>query len=324
MTTRSRRRWHPGQTLLCKVLLRQTLLCALLCAGSSTLVAQSVAVLRAQSHATENAAPLTLHIERTALGQTSIAPWPASHIDWMLVRAAGEQLNLHQPAADHSAHGDGRDDGDGDGDAGEDHQGTVCTVEPIASGMHMIAIDLAPRLEQIPSSSLREFLATRVGEGTLPGGWREALPEGTVTVRRVESSKLLVRVGAGEHPSAGSATTQGKTGQQVEIRLQADPTLVPVAHDLPVKVYLPAVTAGATRVLATHGTSGATRSFRTDGGGRGAFTLGRQGPWLFEVHFARPLPDEDDADWEIFSATLSFAVPLGAEPLGADRGEVDR
>jgi len=92
-----------------------------------------------------------------------------------------------------------------------------------------------------------------------------------------------------------------------------------VAHDLPVKVYLPAVTAGATRVLATHGESGATRSFRTDGGGRGAFTLGRQGPWLFEVHYARPLPDDDAVDWEIFSATLSFAVPYGPGSEGSDR-----
>lgn len=314
MTTRSRRCWHTGQTPLRSGLLF-TLICAGICAGSSSLVAQSVAVLRAQSHGTADSAPLALHVERTALGQTTIVPWPASHIDWMLVRAAGEQHNLHQPAAD----GDDGAGADSAAAGGSLHHVSTHTVEPIAPGMHMIAIDLTPRLELIPSSSLREFLATRLGEGTLPAGWRESLPEGMVTVRRIESSKLLVRVGTGEHPSAGSATTQGKTGQQVEIRLQADPTLVPVAHDLPVKVYLPGVTAGATRVLATHGESGATRSFRTDGGGRGAFTLGRQGPWLFEAHYARPLPDDETADWEIFSATLSFAVPYGSGREDSDR-----
>lgn len=256
------------------------------------LAAQSVAVLRAETSATADSAPLALHIERNAPGLEVASSWPADGIDWMLVRAAGQQHNSHHPAADTSG-------------------GTRHSIAPIATGMHMIAVDMAPRLERIPSSSLREFLATRVGEGTLPAGWREQLPATTVLVRRIESSKLLLRVGSGEHPSAGSATIQGKTGQQVEIRLQADPTLVPVAHDLPLKVYLPEVTAGATLVLATQGATGASHSFRTDGGGRGAFTLGRPGPWLFEVHYARPLPDDDVADWEIFSATLSFTVPYG-------------
>ena len=294
-TPRRSRRSGPMRCACLAAMALQALL-----AGPTSVAAQAVAVLRAEAHTAGDSAPLALHIERSSPGQTLVPPWPAPHIDWMLVRAAGEQHNLHYPAADES-------------------DGTVRTIAPIAAGMHMIAIDLAPRLEQIPSASLREFLATRLGEGTLPAGWRGSLPEGLLTVRRIESAKLLVRVGTGEHPSAGSATTQGKTGQQVEIRLQADPTLVPVAHDLPVKVYLPGVTAGATRVLATHGESGATRSFRTDSGGRGAFTLGRQGPWLFEVHYARPLPDDDDADWEIFSATLSFAVPYGDADEESDR-----
>ena len=221
-------------------------------------------------------------------------------IEWLFLRSAGTQKNLHEAAPDD--------------EAGESFGMPV--AEP---GICMVGLQPRARVVNVPGPELREFLALRLSPETLPAGWREQLPAAPVRVWHIESSKLLVRVRGAEDGSPPSATAQSKAGQPVEIRLLADPTLVPLKHDLPLRVYLPGPRSAGILVLARHADSGRVQSFFTDPRGTGFFTLTGPGWWTVEVHAVRPLPEDDTADWELHTATLSFQVPARDNRKAVDR-----
>ena len=90
-----------------------------------------------------------------------------------------------------------------------------------------------------------------------------------------------------------------------------------VKSDLPLRIYLPFGKREGVKVIARHLESGRTQSFLTDAVGAGFFSVSVPGVWVVEVHGARRLEDDPDADWEIHSATLTFEVPVWDPREGA-------
>ena len=97
----------------------------------------------------------------------------------------------------------------------------------------------------------------------------------------------------------------------MELRPLADPTSVRLRSDLPLKVYVPRGESQGVMVRARHHETGRTQSFLAGPGGTGYFTVSASGVWTVEAHQPVRLEDDPDADWEIASATLTFAVAAG-------------
>jgi hypothetical protein len=222
-------------------------------------------------------------------GEPRNVPWPG-RFDWFFVRAGGGQENLFDPRTS----------------AGKD----ALELMVDRPGITMIGADCAGRIERVGAAELRLFLRTRIGPKTLAEGWEKALVGDALRVRRIESAKVLVRVLGKEGFLPNSATAQSKTGQAVEIRPLADPASVPVKSDLPLRIYVPNPAKAWTKVIARHIATARTQTFLTDSFGSGFFTITVAGVWAVEAHHARVAPDEA-ADWEIYSATLTFEVPPG-------------
>lgn len=221
--------------------------------------------------------------------------WPTERIDWLFIRSPGEQQNREDvgPA---------------------EPRGDSINVTPARPGVTMIGLDTRPGVVNVFGKRLRAF-AERVAldpshERAL-AGIDEATP---VRVRRVESAKTLIRVPDPDgRPASHSAIAQSKTGQKVEIRALADPTTVPVGSDLPVKAYLHGDKLVGAKALATCVATGKTQAAITDSTGACHFTLTDSGAWRIEFHHAEPLEKAPDADWVIYSATLTFeAAETGA------------
>ena len=233
-------------------------------------------------------------------GTLEAVPWPA-RFDWFFVRAGGGQTNLDDPRV------------------AEGRRTLELTAE--RAGITLIAADRPAYVEPIAKGDLRVFLAENVGRSTLKKldlAALNAFDGEALRVRRIESTKALLRVLGKEGFLPNSAVAQSKTGQAVEIRPLADPTSVPVKSDLPLRVYVPNPGKQGTKVIARHLGTGRTQTFFTDRMGAGFFTINMAGLWMVEAHHARPAKDEN-ADWEIHTATLTFEVPPGDPRQGGGK-----
>jgi hypothetical protein len=105
----------------------------------------------------------------------------------------------------------------------------------------------------------------------------------------------------------------------VELQPLVDPASIRPGSDLPLRVHVPGGSSAGTKVIARHAGTNAEASFIADAGGTGAFRVAAPGVWTVEAHRARRV-SEPDVDWEIHSATLTFAVPEpGAQREGGGR-----
>ncbi len=267
---------------------------ALVATGS----AQAVRTLLPDRHELSAGSSVDLRLAEEAGGERTTAAWPAERIRWFFVRVAGTQENFDA----YTPLRKGLD---------------FARVRVAHAGIALVGLDLRPRIEEVPAKELTEFLAKRVGPRTLPVGWRWTMERETVRVRRFESTKLLLRSVDEKGWLPSSADAQGKSGQRVEIRPLADPTAVRVNRVLPVRIYLPPGGSDGARVIARHVPSGRVQTFLTRPGGTGHFTVDAAGLWTIETHHARPLLNDEEADWEIHTATLSFEVP----PVPDEEGE---
>lgn len=280
----------------------------LLGAPLHALALQETRFLQAERYEVASGRELALRFGALSEGRLSGVAWPREldaegrDFEWAFVRAAGAQENLErfQPASE-------RED--------------AVLRRLVEPGVTLIATDRRPFVESIPAGEWMAFLAANLGPEALPADWRTRIPEGVVRVRRRESSKLLVRVVGENGWLPNSATAQSKTGQAVELRPLADPTSVALKSDLPLRAYLPAARKDGNKVLAHHHESGRGQTFLTDAMGSGFFTVSVAGVWTVAAHAVRPLADDEGADWELASATLTFEVPAFDPRLsGKERG----
>jgi hypothetical protein len=162
------------------------------------------------------------------------------------------------------------------------------------------------------------LLAARAGVQRAPEAAGE--PEGdgggeggVVRVRRIEASKAIVRATPQPEGLHHSTIVTAKRGERAEIRPLFDPTMLEPESVFPVRVYTEGDGAKGATVIATHVETGAEHRVVADDKAIAILTLDRPGAWRVEFHVATPAAPEDaDADWVVYSATLSFDVIGGA------------
>lgn len=221
--------------------------------------------------------------------EAQAAPWPDEGVAWMLIRAGGGQQNRH----------DVRPARNGD---------RTVAVEITQPGVTVIGIDQRPVISEMTGAELREYIERHVGDPAVREKARELAADRTYRVQHVASAKVLVRTRSADSNPRPAALAMSKTGQAAELRPAADPTALRVGSDLPVTAYIEGAKKEKIRILATNGATGRTATFQEVSGGSGYFRIGEAGPWRVEFHHAAPVSDHKDAEWIIYTATLSFDV----------------
>jgi uncharacterized GH25 family protein len=123
-------------------------------------------------------------------------------------------------------------------------------------------------------------------------------------------AKSIVQVGP---PGAGSQTQVTKPlGLRLEIVPEQSPYTEPPPANLPVRViYEGRPLAGALVKLTNLEHDGAPLEMHlTDHAGRATFTMPKDGTWLLNVIWTKPLPSSRDTDFETIFSSLSFGFPL--------------
>jgi hypothetical protein len=263
-------------------------LTGVLALGLSPAAAQSVMYLGPQTYQARVGERLRLHVDTGRGLAVQRAEWPTDRVAWFLVRAGGTQQNRDRVQPERAGEG-------------------FVTVPLDHVGVTLIGMDAKPRVTDLPAQDFRTLLTAHVGDG--------APRTGSVRVRRIESAKTLVRVLADQAVPAHSAIAQSKTGQAAEIRPLADPTMVKAGSDLPVRVYVDGSKKARVRVSATSVAAGKTYEFVTDATGAGHFRVTHPGVWRIEFCHVEPLANDQQADWALYCATLTFQVASE----GADR-----
>lgn len=215
--------------------------------------------------------------------------WPADNIRWLFVRAHGSQENRDTLEPQRAG-------------------GDTARIDLAHGGVQMIGIDFKPRIETVTAAALRTFLEAHAPADALQP--LAGVPaDQTFRVRRIESTKLLVRAANGE--AAPSEVATGKSGQKAEIRPLADPTCLPVGGDLPLRLYADGDKCGNVRMLATHVASGATREIAVNQSAFANLSISAAGVWRVEFCKAAPAGEDEkpEADWVIWSASATFETP---------------
>lgn len=237
-------------------------------------------------------APLRIAEREFPLSLVRIGPegrrtalWDAEPVDWLFVRGEGTQRNIDAVQT-----------------SGPEGKVTLVPVDP--RHLALVGADLEPRDLELDAAHARAFLHACFPDGEIPASWTEVLERDPVRLRRIECSKLLVRSETDGPLPAPSAVAQSKTGQRVEIRPLADPTVAGVGGDLPFRMYDTRPSAELRALTAYHAESGARGQITFDGKGFGFLRLHAAGRWVVEAHFA----GLDGDVIEIESATLSFTT----------------
>lgn len=248
-------------------------------------------------------------VQVAAPGGDMVRAWEEHPAQWFFVRTGASQDNFDDvPLAG------GRREPGPDGRAQE---APPASVRILIACTAMIGVDLRDTIVEASRQSLLAFAgdAADGGRASIRDLALLAHPDGTAVIRlrRVESAGAVLRSGQRGHDLARPVAT-AKTGQNVEIRLLMDPVAALVGGDIPVRAY---VLGGGHegRVFATAMRSGRVQEFATDERGIGAFALDEPGPWRLELHHLAPAENDIEADWILYTATMTFE----ARNEGADR-----
>ncbi len=269
--------------------------CAVLLATVPTLAgAPMVSFLTPARHTAAPAERVQLRVATGLATDAQPGPWPGSDVAWLFVRDGPTQENRHEVHPDTA-----------DGDA--------IAVELTHPGVALIGVERRPAVLAMTGAELQSFSERNAGP-VAAEKTRALTADRALRVRHLASAKTLIRVQAGGE-SLTSAIATSKTGQSADIRPHFDPTAAQVGSDLPLTIYVEGDKQAGVKVQATNATTGKTESFTTDGGGSGHFRISDAGVWRVEFHRVSPLRDEPEADWAIYSATLTFEVTAkGAGP----------
>jgi len=267
----------------------------LLCAAavSTTLAADpSVAFLPPSRFIVAQGETVTVHFDVGEAKTARPAIWPADRVEWLFVRGGPTQTNRHEVHADHAQRG-------------------AVDVKIEHPGVTLVGVDQRPVVLNLTGDEWRAFLRANVAETSNAAA---RLPEGShpVRVRHVVSTKTLIRAARADGQVNSSPIATGKSGQAVEIRPLFDPTAIRPGSDLPMRLYVDGDKCVGAQGRATHVASGHAVTFVTDREGSAFFRVTEPGLWRVEFHQATPRPGDTAADWNLYTATLTFEVQKGA------------
>jgi hypothetical protein len=234
---------------------------------------------------------LTLRVNSGTPQRAEVAPWPEDQLRYFFVRGGGMQHNRPTlPATER------------DRNAAE---------FPISQhGVSVIALEPKPAVVQMSGEELKSLLLRNVAGAERDARVAALSEKATVRVRRVESATALVRAPEAAGEQAGpSSIAMSKLGLRVELRSLIDPTVSPAGSDWAVRAYIEGSNKSNVQVQATSLADGKTQTALTDRSGAARFHFGVGGSWRVEFHQAQPLENDSQADWVLYSGTLTFEVP---------------
>ena len=237
---------------------------------------QSVAFLVPDAFAAPVGGDLTLSVQRQSASGIAPAPWPAN-LRWFFVRVCGTQEN-------------------------RDQQGPSWRLAK--AGVTMIGLDIIPTITTFPADQFAQYIAG-VNSVRAPGTRARA---GEVRVRRFEAAKTLVTAQAEGEPGYDPPTATSKAGQQAEIRPLFDPTTAAPGSDVPLRAFAAGDSREGCKVIATHIASGRRETITTDAKGIGLLRNIQPGEWRVEFAYAVQLTNDPQADWNLWTTTLTFQV----------------
>ncbi|MEW6200240.1 MAG: DUF4198 domain-containing protein [Planctomycetota bacterium] len=268
----------------------------LLCAAavSTALAADpSSAFLTPGQFAVTPGATVAVHFDVGEAGTARPASWPADRIEWLFVRGGPTQTNRHEVRAD-------------------DPQSGAVDVKIEHPGVTLVGVDQRPVVLNLTGDEWRAFLRANVAESNNADAAHLPAASHPVRVRHVVSSKTLIRAARADGQVNSSPIATGKSGQAVEIRPLFDPTAIRPGSDLPMRLYVDGDKCVGARGRATHVPSGHAATFVTDREGSAFFRVTEPGLWRVEFHHASPRTGDPAADWNLYTATLTFEVQKGA------------
>ncbi|MBS1724534.1 MAG: hypothetical protein JSS66_16450 [Armatimonadetes bacterium] len=164
-----------------------------------------------------------------------------------------------------------------------------------ASGPIMFGIDFLPRIESVNSTDLRKLTKAPVGAGT-------------VKIRHYRTAVTILRTQWGPGvDSPGSAVATSETSLTSAVHLMMDPSSLMLGGDIAFEVVMRGLEIEDATVKINHRSSGET--LVRDDAERYRFTPDKPGVWDMEVQFVRPLKDDPEAQFELYSTTMTFEVP---------------
>ena len=236
---------------------------------------------------------ITLQVFSGGLADAALADWPGRSIDWLFVRVAGTQHNMHGPELKPARQG-----------------GQSIELELKVAGATMIGMDNQQSVRQWNAAEIDQLLERLPAAGNQPRP-----PAGKpARVRHTDSTKILLDVAGAGAARGHAGVPQSKSGQVAEIRLMADPLHTPVGADLPLRVYLHGSSREGVFVHATSAKSGRTRILTTRAAGIANLNLTESGVWMLDCWHVEKAKAGDDADWLTYRSTFTFEIPEAKKP----------
>ena len=273
---------------------RQALSVVVAACGTAAAPAQTVTYLMPDACSIEGGKQVAVHVDIDDAGVLKRSAWPTQKIDWLFVLAPGTQENREDVGPANPA-------------------GDFINVALTRPGVTLVGMDTGPAPANVTGEQFKQF-SKRAATGRAFADAIALIGDGDqVRIRRIESAKTLIRVRAPGAPLAArrlshSPIAQSKSGQTVEIRALTDPTAVIVGSDLPVRAYVFGSKRVGAKVRATSVAAGQTQEAVTDSSGSCHFRIDALGIWRIEFHDLKPLEDDPEVDWMVYSATLTFEV----------------
>jgi len=175
------------------------------------------------------------------------------------------------------------------------------------AGTYVLALETDARAQShLPAVRFNDYL---VAEGLTPAieartRSQRTSADGSENYRRVAKSLMQV----GPIDAAASTRVTQPIGLPLEIVPERNPYADPEAQTLPVRVFFEQRPLAGALVKLTRLENDAAplEMQRTDRDGRASFTIPREGSWLLNVIWTRPLPRSSETDFETTFSSFNF------------------
>lgn len=176
-------------------------------------------------------------------------------------------------------------------------------------GTHVVAMQSNHSESELPAARFNDFLKE---EGLTPAILnRQRTGTGGKAGRELYSRRAKTLIQVGKPNAASSAPATKRLGLALEIVPERSPYTLASGEKLPVRVFYEGKPLPGALVKLTNLDADAkpTATQRTDRSGRAAFSLPRNGKWLLNVVWVKPITGNPKADYQTTFSSLSFGYP---------------
>jgi uncharacterized GH25 family protein len=185
-------------------------------------------------------------------------------------------------------------------------QGGIGRLSFQDQGFHVVALETNSASSELPALRFNDYLAA---EGLTPAiAFRQANRQTNMPGSEIYSRRAKVLLRVGRSPSANAAAVTRPIGLTLEIVPSQNPYTLPATAPLPFQIYFEGrPLAGATVMLNDlRADAKPVAKVISDGSGRVAFVVPRQGQWQVNVIWTKPLPQRAAAQFSTTFSSLTF------------------